>query len=106
MPRLTRPFAPFALVLALLHGASAVAQQPDPLGVTLLTGSCSGCHGAAGEGSGGVPAIAGTKSRDEFVATMKAFRDNEGNPTIMNRIARGYTDAEIALMAQRFARAN
>jgi sulfide dehydrogenase cytochrome subunit len=104
MSRLTRPLAPFALVLVL--GAPAHAQQPDPIGVALLTGSCSGCHGTAGEGSGGVPAIAGTKSRAEFVAIMQAFRDNLGNPTIMNRIARGYSDAEIALMAQRFARAN
>lgn len=106
MSRLTRLLAPFVLALALIHSGPAKSQQPDPIGIALLTGSCSGCHGAAGEGSGGVPAIAGTKSRDEFVATMKAFRENQGNPTIMNRIARGYTDAEIAAMAQRFARAN
>jgi sulfide dehydrogenase cytochrome subunit len=106
MPRLSRLFAPFTLALALAHGGPADAQQPDAIAVALLTGSCSGCHGVAGEGSGGVPAIAGTKSRDAFVATMKAFRENQGNPTIMNRIARGYTDAEIAVMARRFARAN
>jgi sulfide dehydrogenase cytochrome subunit len=106
MRRLQGLFVPFTLVLTLGHAGPAVAADPDPITVALLTGSCSGCHGVAGEGSGGVPAIAGTKSRDEFVAIMQAFRENQGNPTIMNRIARGYTDAEIAVMAQRFARAN
>jgi hypothetical protein len=37
---------------------------------------------------------------------MKAFRDNQGNPTVMNRISRGYTDEEFALMAVRFAKPN
>ncbi|WP_439577658.1 c-type cytochrome [Elioraea sp.] len=106
MIRLTRLFAPFTLALALIHSAPVGAQQPDTIALALLIGSCSGCHGSAGEGSGGVPAIAGTKSRDEFAAAMNAFRENQGNPTIMNRIARGYTDAEIAQMAQHFARAN
>jgi sulfide dehydrogenase cytochrome subunit len=104
MSGLTRPLAPFALASAFMLGQPAYAQQPDPIGLALLTGSCVGCHGVAGEGSGGVPAIAGTKSRAEFVAVMQAFRQDGGNPTIMNRIARGYSDAEIALMAERFAR--
>ena len=34
---------------------------------------------------------------------MAAFRANERQGTIMNRIARGYTDAEIAAMASHFA---
>lgn len=106
MPGLRRLLAPFIVAVALLQVGPADGQQSDPVAVALLTGSCSGCHGHAGEGSGGVPAIAGTKSRDEFVAAMRAFRDNQGNPTIMNRIARGYSDAEIAVMARRFARAD
>jgi sulfide dehydrogenase cytochrome subunit len=101
-----RLIAVLTLAFAVVQAGPAAAQQADALGVALLTGGCSGCHGASGEGSQGVPAIAATKSREEFVATMKGFRDNQGNPTIMNRIARGYTDAEIALMAQRFARAD
>jgi sulfide dehydrogenase cytochrome subunit len=34
---------------------------------------------------------------------MAAFRANERPGTIMGRIARGYTDAEIAAMADHFA---
>lgn len=54
--------------------------------------------------STGVVWLSGGEPRDEFAAAMKTFRENRGNPTIMNRIARGYTDAEIAQMAQHFAR--
>jgi sulfide dehydrogenase cytochrome subunit len=104
MSGLTRPLAPLVFASAFMLGQPAYAQQPDPIGLALLTGSCTGCHGVAGEGSGGVPAIASTRSRAEFVAVMQAFRQDQGNPTIMNRIARGYSAAEIALMAERFAR--
>ncbi len=92
--------------LGIATGA-AVANTPpaaDPLRVYLVTGGCTGCHGSDGRGSHGIPAIAQTKSRDEFVAVMKAFRDDQRNPTVMNRIARGYSDEEFALMAIRYAK--
>lgn len=84
--------------------AAAPASANDALRVALVTGGCTGCHGATGEGGHGIPSIAGTKSRAEFVAVMKAFRDGAGNPTMMNRITRGYTDEEFAVMAVRFAK--
>lgn len=84
----------------------APAMADDGLRTALVTGGCTGCHGHTGEGGHGVPAIAGTKSRAEFIATMQAFREGRGNPppTVMDRIARGYTDEEFRLMAARFAR--
>jgi sulfide dehydrogenase cytochrome subunit len=93
-----------ATAIALL-GLLAAPAAADPLRTALVTGGCTGCHGQSGEG---VPAIAGTKSRADFIATMQAFREGKGNPqpTVMDRIARGYTDEEFALMAAHFARAN
>lgn len=87
-------------------GIAGKAAANDQLRIALVTGGCNGCHGVSGEGGHGIPAIAGTKSPAEFIAAMKAFRDNQNNPTVMNRISRGYTDEEFALMAQRFARPN
>ena len=87
-------------------GATGPAVATDALRVALVTGGCTGCHGATGEGGQGFPSIAQTKTRAEFIAMMKAFRDNQGNPTVMNRISRGYTDEEFALMAVRFAKPN
>lgn len=77
---------------------------PDPLRVALVAGGCAGCHGSDGRGAHGIPEIARTKTRAEFVAVMKSFRDDQRNPTVMNRIARGYSDEEFALMAVRYAK--
>jgi sulfide dehydrogenase cytochrome subunit len=63
---------------------------------------CAGCHGADGSGQGSVPRIAGS-DRQAFVESWSAFRANQRPATIMNRIARGYTDAEVAVLADYFA---
>ena len=102
------------VVAAMLFGVAgevpaqgtAQATSGDALRVALVTGGCTGCHGATGEGGHGIPSIAHTKSQAEFIAVMKAFRDNQGSPTVMNRISRGYTDEELVVMAVRFARPN
>lgn len=87
-----------ALALALAAGA-AQASGPAPLAAE----ACLGCHGPAGGGAAGTPALAG-RDRAELTAVLIAFRSNERPGTIMGRIARGYTDAEIAAIADHFAR--
>ena len=86
--------APFAILMAL--AAPAHAQAP------LAAEGCLGCHGPNGEGAGGIPAIAG-RDAAELRAIMAQCRANERPATIMGRVARGYTDAEIAAMADHFA---
>lgn len=87
-----------ALLLAplLLVPGAAMAQAP------LAAQGCLGCHGTAGGGVTPVPGLAGRPAA-ELVAAMTAFRANERPATIMGRIARGYTDAEIAAIAAHFA---
>ena len=82
-----------------LAGAADVADLP----ATLLAGSCGGCHGVTGQGANGIPAINRTRSRAEFAALLRGYRTDQGSPTVTNRIARGYTDAEYDLMARRWA---
>lgn len=89
--------------LAMALAAPAAAQEPPPL--PLLIGGCQGCHGVSGMGANGIPAIAGTRSRAEVEETLRAFRENRREGTIMGRIARGYTDAEIAALAAHYGRA-
>lgn len=74
------------------------ADGPAPLAAQ----GCLGCHGPNGGGSGATPGIAGRPEAD-LAAAMRAFRANERPATIMGRIARGYTDAEIAAVAAHFA---
>lgn len=86
------------LALPLTGGAAAQDQR-----TALLAGSCQGCHGVAGAGAGGIPSIAQTMSRADFVAAMQGFRANARPATVMGRIARGYTDEEFALLAALYA---
>ncbi|MCX7375054.1 MAG: cytochrome C, class I [Alphaproteobacteria bacterium] len=87
-------------VVALLAAAPTMANTP----VELLAGGCQGCHGVAGAGANGIPMIMRAQPHEDFIATMRAFRDNQREATVMGRIARGYTDAEIAALAAHFAR--
>lgn len=59
--------------------------------------SCSGCHAPAGVG-GAVPAIVG-RPAEEIVAIMAAFRDGTRPATVMDRIAKGFSDEEIRAIA-------
>jgi cytochrome subunit of sulfide dehydrogenase len=94
LPVLSAAFLALAATIA-----PAFAQGPAPLAAE----GCIGCHGPEGRGvAGGIP-IAG-RDRAELVAIMTAFRANERSGTIMGRIARGYTDAEIAAVAEHFSR--
>jgi len=86
-------------VLVVLIAWPAAASGPAPLAAE----GCLGCHGAAGQGATGIAPLAG-RDRAELVAIMNAFRANARPGTIMGRIARGYTDAEIAAVAEHFSR--
>lgn len=88
-----------AMLLAPVLALPAAASGPAPLAAE----GCLGCHGPEGRGATGIAALAG-RDRAELVAIMTAFRANERPGTIMGRIARGYTDAEIAAVAEHFAR--
>jgi sulfide dehydrogenase cytochrome subunit len=92
-----REIAAAALAAALAAGAAAAQDAAPP-----IAQGCAGCHGQKGEGMGPVVAIAGY-DREAFLDVWAAFRANERPATIMNRIARGYTEAEVAELADYFA---
>jgi cytochrome c553 len=81
-----------------LVSAPIMAQAQAPL----LAQACAGCHGQNGAGLGGTPKISGTPPA-EFIQNWAQLRANEKPVTIMGRIARGYTDAEVAALADYFA---
>jgi sulfide dehydrogenase cytochrome subunit len=87
----------------LLAGLMLTLAQPAAAQAPLAAQGCVGCHGPNGAGMGGVPGLAG-RDRAELIAQMNAFRANERPATIMGRVARGYTEAEIIASAEYFAR--
>ncbi|WP_455211661.1 c-type cytochrome [Kaarinaea lacus] len=96
------PTLRFTLLLVSLGIAhSAIAELPT---AAMLANTCAGCHGTNGSSVGPAsPTIAGI-SRDYFIESMQAYQSGERLSTIMQRIAKGYTEAEIELMADYFSK--
>ena len=90
---------------ALLGAALATGPALGPAWAQapLAAEGCIGCHGPNGSGAGAVPALAG-RNAAELRAMLIAFRANERPGTIMGRVARGYTEAELAQVSEHFAR--
>jgi len=63
--------------------------------------SCSGCHAPAGS-SGPVASLAG-RPAEEIVTALLQYRSGERTATVMDRIAKGFTDDEIRAIAEWFA---
>ncbi len=85
-----------------LSSAYADASAGTP-SARMLANTCAGCHGTKGSSAGPAsPTIAGI-SHDYFIETMEAYQSGERPSTIMKRIARGYSQKEIELMASYFS---
>jgi len=83
------------LFLPLLAGPALPAGDdlPARLQARNRAASCMTCHGA-----GPMPALSG-RPQAEIVAAMRAFRDGSRESTVMQQIARGYTDAQVVAIA-------
>lgn len=68
----------------------------------MLANPCAGCHGTDGASPGPIPAI-NSMPGSYIASAMKDFKSGKRKGTVMNRIARGYTDEEIDLMAKHFS---
>lgn len=91
-------------VLALLGSAMLDSQAADTSKAAMMSYTCAGCHGTDGSSVGpSIPSIAGM-DEERFIDAMLDYRKGERRATIMTRIAKGYTDAEIEGMARFFAR--
>ena len=67
-----------------------------------LAATCANCHGTDGNSVGGMEVLAGMP-RGKMLGSLKAFRNGEKPATIMHQIAKGYTDAQLELIADYFA---
>jgi cytochrome subunit of sulfide dehydrogenase len=78
----------------------ATAQNAD---ARLIANACATCHAPGGRSPGQIPSIYG-RSEASLAELMRAFRaDQRPGTTVMNRLAKGYTDAEIDSVARYIA---
>lgn len=77
--------------------ASGPALGSEMRGFT-LAGSCLTCHGDGSPDGAGIPDLSASDAAS-ISDTLKKFRSCELESTVMQRLARGYSDEEIALIA-------
>ena len=88
-----------------LLGFPALVRAQSTFDVTILAGACANCHGTDGRSPGGIPALAGRPAH-VLKTQMLAYKSETppAGTTIMNRLAKGYSDAEIDALAQHFSK--
>lgn len=89
---------PVAFALLLLAGTPAGAQSFGPPGAA----ACSGCHPPAATSGIAVPPLIG-RAAAEIVTAMNGFRSGQIPATVMDRIAKGFSEQEIEALAVWFA---
>ena len=69
-----------------------------------LAATCAACHGTDGHAVPGsaMPRLAGMPKAD-FVRQMRAYRDGGREATVMQQIAKGYSDAQTEALGEFFA---
>lgn len=96
---------PLILLLPLAAVLPASA-QPDArsLRTETLAGTCAACHGPQGRAPAGsaIPALAGRPAA-ELAAALRALAAGTREATVMARIARGYSEAQVDELAAFFA---
>jgi cytochrome subunit of sulfide dehydrogenase len=86
-----------------VHAQSAPSPQ-EQLYTKALAATCANCHGTQGkavEGSS-VVTLAGMQ-RQYIIDQMNAFKSGQRPATIMHQLAKGYSDEQIARIAQYFS---
>lgn len=96
-----RAFMFFAVMSALLMPFIAAA-EPVPSAATVLAGPCVNCHGVDGRGAGAIPSIAG-KPAEALLQSLKEFKSGSRQATVMDRLAKGYSDEQLRSLASYFA---
>ena len=83
-----------AIVTVMASSLPALAASEPPPGAA----SCSGCHAAGAAAAGSVSRLNG-RDAGEIMTAMAGFRDGSLPATVMNRIAKGFSDDELRAIA-------
>jgi cytochrome c553 len=92
------------LTLAVPSFSSAQSSEAQALYTRSLAATCANCHGTDGKVAPGsaVASIAGM-DRNYLAAQLKAFKSGARSATVMHQISKGYSDAQIEVLAGYFA---
>jgi len=88
-------FAPFLAAALLAPAALPAAAQTAP---ETMARNCYTCHGTGGHPVNGLTPLAGVEAK-ALEASLLDFKNGRRPATIMNRIARGFSDEQIAALS-------
>ena len=82
------------IAAAVVWSPPVLAASDPPPGAA----SCSGCHPAGATAASSIPRLYG-RDAGNIVTAMAGFRDGSLPATVMNRIAKGFSDDESRAIA-------
>ncbi|MBV2089633.1 MAG: c-type cytochrome [Candidatus Thiodiazotropha sp. (ex Ctena orbiculata)] len=86
-----------ALTAAVIFSGSLVAEGVRT--PSMLANTCAGCHGTLGASAGDLMPIIGGMEKEFLQMILLEYKTGERDSTIMGRIAKGYSDAELKAIA-------
>lgn len=93
------------VLLSTVIALAAFSLQPAQADVSttkVIAANCVVCHGPD-SGAKAIPPIIGMKAAD-IEKSMIEFKSDKRQATIMNRIAKGYDDAQIKAISEYFSK--
>ncbi len=95
------------LAPALMAASSAAAPvwaNSSKLDIKIVANSCANCHGPDGRSTTIIPSLAG-RSESALLEQLRAFASDAppAGTTIMNRLVKGYQDADLEALAHHFS---
>lgn len=96
-------FVPLAAAACLLATAGT-AHAADPYLARNLAATCANCHGTNGNAvkGSGMDALAGME-KAKILQKLADYKSGDKPASIMHQIAKGYTEAQLDLIAGYFA---
>ena len=92
------------LLTAVLAVTPLAAPAQDRTAARSLAATCANCHGTEGRSATTeVSPLAGVP-KQELLDKLKAFRDGARPSTVMQQLAKGYSDQQLELVADYFSR--
>jgi sulfide dehydrogenase cytochrome subunit len=67
-----------------------------------LAATCANCHSITGKSTNGIPVIGG-QQKESLARMLNEFKQGKRQGTVMNQLAKGYTDAQLDAAAAYFA---
>ena len=91
-----------AIVLAAAAACAMPVHAQDANAIRGMAATCANCHGTDGRSDSAIPGLAGV-DKGYIVQQIQDFKSGKRASTIMQQLARGFSDAQIDSIAGYFA---